>query len=353
MRDADHTAGLPPQPDPPQDRPTKPVPPNIADLLVIVRILLGYGRHLAQTLERRAAGRGFATIAQFFGTARLPVIQAQLARGLLRAVALEQVLLARAARGRDLVFYTRRDPDDRPPQPAHAQPPAVRRRATPAPAGPPPRPGRAPRSRQSSHPGTANGATSAAARSATPIADICRDLGVAPTLCDGILWNALYQRRSSGTAAVSSGITGTCANAQGRLRGRMGPRHNPRLRLAGGDPRRRPRRPRLLHRRTRGHAALTARPGTGRRRSAALTARRAPHTPDPTGPAPSRPRHTDLRRPKRRCETTGAKPARAAPGLPGNRPPLAFHAESAYLIPNHDAPQRRGLTGRFRRRRHN
>ena len=55
MRDADTTAGLPPPPVPPQERPTKPVPQNIADLLVIVRILLGYGLHLAETLDRRAA----------------------------------------------------------------------------------------------------------------------------------------------------------------------------------------------------------------------------------------------------------------------------------------------------------
>ena len=192
MRDADHTAGLPPQPDPPQDRPTKPVPPNIAALLVIVRILLGYGRHLANTLERRAAGRGFATIAQFFGTARLPAIQARLARGLLRAMALEQVLLARAARGRDLVFYTRRDPDDRPPQPAHAQP------ALQAAAPPPPRPARRPAPDEPPDPAnlpTLEQLTAYIRRRPVghAIADICRDLGVAPTLCDGILWNALYE----------------------------------------------------------------------------------------------------------------------------------------------------------------
>ena len=192
MRDADHTAGLPPQPDPPQDRPAKPVPPNIADLLVIVRILLGYGRHLANTLERRAAGRGFATIAQFFGTARLPAIQARLARGLLRAMALEQVLLARAARGRDLVFYTRRDPDDRPPQPAHAQP------AQQAAAPPPPRPARRPAPDEPPDPAnlpTLEQLTAYIRRRPVghAIADICRDLGVAPTLCDGILWNALYE----------------------------------------------------------------------------------------------------------------------------------------------------------------
>ena len=103
MRDADTTAGLPSPPDPPQDRPGKPLPEGIAEVLAIIHVLLGYGLHLVETLERRAVVRGFANIAQFFGTARIPAIRARLARGLLRAMALERVLLARAARGRDLV----------------------------------------------------------------------------------------------------------------------------------------------------------------------------------------------------------------------------------------------------------
>ena len=70
------------------------------------------------------------TIAQFFGTARVPAIRARLARGLLRAMALERVLLARAARGRDLVFYKPRDaaPPRRATGPAR-QPAAARRTA--------------------------------------------------------------------------------------------------------------------------------------------------------------------------------------------------------------------------------
>ncbi len=187
MTNADTTADLPPQPDPPQDRPTKPVPPNIADLLVIVRILIGYGLHLANTLERRAAGRGFATIAQFFGTARLPAIQARLARGLLRAMALEQVLLARAARGRDLVFYKPRDPDYRPPQPARTQ--AAQQAAAP----PPPRPVHGPDPDEPPDPDNLPTVAQLAAEIrrrpiGRALAEICADLGISPSLCDGNLW---------------------------------------------------------------------------------------------------------------------------------------------------------------------
>ena len=42
----------------------------------------GYGRHLAETIEHRAIWRGFATIAQFCGTAALPVMLADIQRGI-------------------------------------------------------------------------------------------------------------------------------------------------------------------------------------------------------------------------------------------------------------------------------
>lgn len=87
--------------DPQQDRSGDAVPKNIAQLLYVVRILLEYGRHLAATLESRAARPGFSLIARPFGTANLPVILAHLTRGIMRAIALESMLLKRAATGRD------------------------------------------------------------------------------------------------------------------------------------------------------------------------------------------------------------------------------------------------------------
>ena len=79
------------------------MPENIARLLYVLRILLEFGRHLLATMERRAAGPGSWLFRAIFGTAELPVIYAHLRRGLLRAAALESLLLARAAAGHDVV----------------------------------------------------------------------------------------------------------------------------------------------------------------------------------------------------------------------------------------------------------
>ena len=104
-----------PQPDRPgssmpgQTMPARTIPARIAALLHTVRILLGYGRHLAATAEPRSASTDFNAIASCFGTSRLYAILAHLQRGLLRAAALERVLLERAARGRDIGFPAPRE----------------------------------------------------------------------------------------------------------------------------------------------------------------------------------------------------------------------------------------------------
>ncbi len=192
MRDADTTAGLSSPPGPPQDRPGRPVPQNIADVLAILHILIGYGLHLAETLEHRAAARGFAVIAQFFGTARVAAIRARLARGLLRAMALERVLLARAARGRDLVSSLSRMPVERAARPARAQ-------ATVSAAEPHPPQSRPARSAEPDEaPDPADLPTVAQLQAdirrhpiGRVLADICADLGISPSLCEGRLWFAL------------------------------------------------------------------------------------------------------------------------------------------------------------------
>ena len=86
--------------DPPQDQPGSTVPEHIAFLLHAVDTLLGYGRHLLATVRHRATAPTFTTIAACFGTAKLSTTLAHLNRGILRAAALERVLLARAATGR-------------------------------------------------------------------------------------------------------------------------------------------------------------------------------------------------------------------------------------------------------------
>src|SRR4029077_12548879 len=90
-------------PDPPQDQ----CATNIEFLLHAARILLDYGRHLIDTVRQRATAPGFNAIAECFGTSNLSTIVAHLNRGILRAVALERVLLARAASGKDIDFVER------------------------------------------------------------------------------------------------------------------------------------------------------------------------------------------------------------------------------------------------------
>ncbi|MGA3401222.1 MAG: hypothetical protein ABSC95_18565 [Acetobacteraceae bacterium] len=118
------------------------MPARIAALLHTVRILLGFGRHLAATATQRSASPDFNAIAACFGTGRLYAIIAHLQRGILRATALENVLLARAARGRDIRFVAPREratatpaaPADPPAAPS-AEAPVARKAAPVRPAG--------------------------------------------------------------------------------------------------------------------------------------------------------------------------------------------------------------------------
>jgi hypothetical protein len=114
-----HTTGPATRPDPEKadpnrDQPGKPTPERIAEILLLAQILAAYGRHLAAVIQYRGLWRGFATVAQFFGTAAIADIAVRLRRGIMRAVALERVLLQRARRGRDLKILAPRDRANRP-----------------------------------------------------------------------------------------------------------------------------------------------------------------------------------------------------------------------------------------------
>ncbi len=92
------------------------MPQRLAALLHVARVLLGHGRRLVETVPERAANVEFAALAGVCGTYSLPTILARLQRGILRAMALERYLLARAAKGREIGFVYARE--RRPAKPA-------------------------------------------------------------------------------------------------------------------------------------------------------------------------------------------------------------------------------------------
>ncbi|HTV46137.1 MAG TPA: hypothetical protein VMF05_12540 [Stellaceae bacterium] len=175
---------------PDADRDGPAVPEHIARLLYVVRILLGYGRHLAATIERRAAAPGFSLFAALFGTAKLPVIRAHLHRGILRAATLESLLLQRAATGRDVAaapLHTRAAPGanasvDPLDEPFDAQ--VARLTAERAQHDAPVDPDNLATADQIE-------AEIRARPIARTLADICRDLGVVAVMCTREFWDAL------------------------------------------------------------------------------------------------------------------------------------------------------------------
>ena len=199
-----------------QTTPTRTIPARIAALLHTVRILLGYGRHLAETAERRSASTDFNAVAACFGTGRLCAILAHLQRGLLRAAALERVLLERAARGRDIGCVA---PSERATATAYqvAAPADLPAGGTDQPADPPGGPAELPDVEQ---PAAAQVARTAATRRSRPagwndpelfmptleeleaqvrrrplgrtLVEICLDLAVVPGFCTGAFWNELF-----------------------------------------------------------------------------------------------------------------------------------------------------------------
>lgn len=197
MSAATITAGLSPPPDPNQDRGGSAMPQGIAAVLAVASILADYGRHLIDTVEHRALRRCFGTIAQYFGTTALPVIIAHLYRGVMRAIALEDMLRKRAKSGRDLKILTPRA--HMPRKPPTAAGPAELLTATPAtPAATqatPPRRRARPDVLLSVDDVPSMQQLEAEVRRrpvGRTIVDICRDLGIAPILCTGPFWNQVF-----------------------------------------------------------------------------------------------------------------------------------------------------------------
>jgi hypothetical protein len=183
-------------PDPPQDPTATTAPSNITIILHVARILLTYGRHLIDTIRDRATAPNFNAIAACFGTANVATIRAHLNRGLLRAIALERVLLARAAAGRDIELPERRTPEPEPqPTPTTAEPeqsasvPPAARKRTPQPSLP------AGHDDPELFMPTLEELERQVRRRAIgrTILDICIDLGVVPGFCTAPFWNVVHE----------------------------------------------------------------------------------------------------------------------------------------------------------------
>jgi hypothetical protein len=179
------------------------MPARIAALLYIVRIMLGFGRHLAETATHRSASPDFNAIAVCFGTRRMSAILAHLHRGLLRAAALERVLLERAARGLDIRFTA---PRKRPAAAAAADPPVAQPAERSAEAIAADQLAEAPVARKPS-PSPPRGWNDPELFMPTleeleaqvrrrplgrTLVDICLDLAVMPGFCTGVFWNELF-----------------------------------------------------------------------------------------------------------------------------------------------------------------
>jgi hypothetical protein len=161
------------------------MPAAIGRVLIVVRKLIDYGRQLADTLQQRATAPDFARFASRFGTADIAAILARITNGLLRATALEARLCQHAERGQDLTSPPMRFPEIRGPRLA----PQV-----------------APKSTQPERQSSDDTQDQRLARLPTAdeiaaevrsrpvgavIADICRDLGIAPGELDRAFWEEL------------------------------------------------------------------------------------------------------------------------------------------------------------------
>jgi len=152
-------------------------------LLSLVRKLIDYGQHLADTLRQRAAPNDTTGLARTFGTGDLTLILARIMQGLHRAGRLAEKITRNAAR-LDAEPQPKPEPSPRAPRalPCEAQPPS-------------------PRPAQPQQPADT---ASSLANLPTPeqiaakvrrqsigavLADICRDLGIAPS---HPLWDELH-----------------------------------------------------------------------------------------------------------------------------------------------------------------
>ncbi len=174
----------------PTPNPPRPIPGRIGGVLAVIQALIAHARYFAATVTARSAAPEFAPVAAILGTYDLPIILLRVQRGILRALALQRYLLARAAKGRNLRFswppYVDLQPHHRPPaKPAPAKQSAPTRPRCPEPV-------------------LLGLDDPASLRLPTPeeldaevrrrpigrtMTYICIDLGIVPYLSDGLFWD--------------------------------------------------------------------------------------------------------------------------------------------------------------------
>ena len=173
-------------PSPEHQAKDRAVPPCIAALLRVVRVLLGYGRHLDAILPERASHKHFPTLAASFGTHDVRRILGHIQRGIRRAMMLERFLLARAAQGRDI---------ERVQPPAPAEPADIEglELNLPVPSQPRAKHGKKADPNDPMHfsiPTLKKLESQVRRRNVgRTIAEICMDLGVIASFCAGATWN--------------------------------------------------------------------------------------------------------------------------------------------------------------------
>ena len=171
MSAAAHTADLPPS-------------SRSGRLLTLVRKLIDYGKQLADALRQRAVPNDTTDVARTFGTSDLALILARIAQGLLRAGLLQEKITGTAAR-LDAEPQPKPAPSPRAPRalPCEAEPPSPRRAQTQQPADTDPRLANLPTPEQIA-------AKVRRQSIGAVLADICRDLGIAPS---HPLWDELHR----------------------------------------------------------------------------------------------------------------------------------------------------------------
>ena len=186
MHQTAQTSEPTPNPAPKQERAT---PPCIAFLLKIASVLLRYGRDLEQTIPTKTSHPRFPTLAAGFGTHDVRRILAHVHRGILRAMMLQRFLLARAAQGRDIETIE---------PPAPAEPADIQaldlKLPTPSQSHPKPKKTDPDDPLHFAVPTLKELESQIRRRSVgRTIADICMDLGVTVSLCDGETWDDILQ----------------------------------------------------------------------------------------------------------------------------------------------------------------